>query len=55
MAEFESEHVKCGGKLKFHHKNGRKSLFLCDKCGQLVNCCLSPSYKQYEKRAFYLN
>jgi hypothetical protein len=41
------QHVKCGGDLEFHHKEDRKTFYLCNKCEQSVNCALCPSYNQY--------
>ncbi|MCK4328285.1 hypothetical protein KAX02_00425 [candidate division WOR-3 bacterium] len=56
------KHIGCGGSLEFHHdetvkvstsrgqKEIRKSLFLCDKCGDMVNCIQFPSYEEYVLR-----
>lgn len=40
-------HMICGGNLTFHHKEGMKTLYICDKCGELVNCVVNPSYNRY--------
>jgi len=43
------KHLNCGGNLTFHKKEGRKTLYNCDKCGQKVNCITCYSYNEMKE------
>jgi hypothetical protein len=43
------EHVKCGGELTLHKKEGRRELYKCDKCRQIVNCIIWYSYNEMKE------
>jgi len=43
------EHVKCGGELTLHKKEGRRELYKCDKCKQIVNCIIWYSYNEMKE------
>jgi len=44
------EHVKCGGELTLHKKEGRRNLHKCDKCKAVVNCILCYSYEEMKEK-----
>ena len=43
------EHIGCGGNLTYHKKEGRRTLFNCDKCRQKVNCIICYSYEEMKE------
>jgi hypothetical protein len=42
-------HVSCGGELTLHKKEGRRTLYKCDKCNQIVNCIICYSYAEMKE------
>jgi len=45
----EHKHLNCDGNLTFYKKEGRKTLYNCDKCGQKVNCITCYSYNEMKE------
>lgn len=62
MAYLNKFHLNCGGLLTYAKhvmetvktkrglKTLEKDLYMCDKCGQFVNCITFPTYREYKKR-----